>query len=501
MSQPLLAMRGICKRFPGVVALDKVDLSVRPGEVVTLLGENGAGKSTLMKILGGVYQPDEGSIEIGGQEVRIFSVADANRLGIGFVHQELSCLDNLDVAGNVFLGREPLRGGFLRLIDRRRIEENTTVQLKRLGLDIPPRTPLSRLSIAQKQLVEIAKALSMDARILILDEPTSSLTLTETEWLMSVVRDLRSQGISIIYISHRLGEVRECGDRAVVLRDGRNAGELDREHITHDAMVKLMVGRDLEIRSQRAGGPLSEHGFEVRGLCTSTYPRCRVSFTVRRGEILCLAGLVGSGRTEVARAIFGIDQALAGECFLDDKPVPLGNTDRVIRHGVYLIPEDRRRDGLVTDMNIRENISLASLGRHSSGGLIRRASEVQAARAQMRSLHIKAPSEETLVSTLSGGNQQKVAIGKWLSMNPSLLILDEPTRGVDVGAKAEIYALMRDLATRGVAILMISSDMEEVLGVSDRIAVMHEGEIAGYLERSDFSEEAVMGLAVGGKKS
>jgi len=499
MSLPFLSMRGICKRFPGVVALDKVDLSVWPGEVVTLIGENGAGKSTLMKILGGVCRPDEGTIHIAGSRVDISSVADANRLGIGFVHQDLNSLDNLDVAGNVFLGREPLTGGFLRLIDRRRIEGDTEAQLKRLGLAIAPRTLLSRLSIAQKQLVEIAKALSMNARILILDEPTSSLTLTETEWLMSVIRGLRSQGISVIYISHRLGEVSECADRVVVLRDGRNAGELDREHISHDSMVKLMVGRDLEVLFQHTAATPRESGFEVRNLRTAAHPNHRVSFAVRRGEILCLAGLVGSGRTEVARAIFGIEPALEGECFLDEEPVRLGRTDHAIRRGIYLIPEDRRRAGLVTQMNIRENMTLASLHRYATAGLIRRSREARTAQAQVQTLRIKAPSVETPVSSLSGGNQQKVALGKWLSMRPNVLILDEPTRGVDVGAKREIYGLMGDLASRNVAILMISSDMEEVLGVSDRIAVMREGEIAGFLEPHEFSEESVMCLAVGGK--
>ncbi len=495
---PLLEMRGIGKRFPGVVALDGVSLEVGPGEVVALCGENGAGKSTLVKILGGVYQPDAGEILVDGQPVRINNVTDALKLGIAFIHQELNVLDNLDVAANVFLGREPLIGPF-RLIDTKKIHADTEPYLKRLGLDVSSRTRLDKLSLAQQQMVEIAKALSLNARLIIMDEPTSSLTLSETERLLQLVCELSAQGVSVIYISHRLGEVEHCADRVVVLRDGKNAGALPSADISHDRIVSLMVGREIKsfyVEPQAQSKP----GFlKVRGVRSSRYPAKSVSFDAGQGEILGFAGLVGAGRSEIAKAIVGLDRLASGQVTLGTEDVVVGDSREAIRRGIYLVPEDRRGEGLVVGMTLRENITLPSLKRFSVMNLISRPRERKTANEQITSLQIKTPNAETRVVNLSGGNQQKVVLGKWLSMDPKVMILDEPTRGIDVGAKAEIYRLMRELAARGTVILMISSDMEEVLHVSDRVAVMHEGEITGVLDRADCTEENIMQLAVGRK--
>lgn len=490
-------MKGISKRFPGVVALDAVDLEIYPGEVVALAGENGAGKSTLMKILGGVYQPDGGRIEINGEEAVIGSVSDATKHGIGFVHQELNVLDNLSIGENVYLGREPVWGGPLKLVDRDKMHAETEVHLKRLGLDIPSRTLVSKLSIAQQQMVEMAKALSLNARILIMDEPTSSLTLTETERLIAVSKELRAQGVSIIYISHRLGEIGELADRVVVLRDGRNAGALAREEIKHDNIVKLMVGRDISQFYEPSTATKTPGFVRVQELRTSRYPQRAVSFDISKGEILGFAGLVGAGRSELAQAIFGVDAPLGGTVALDNAPVNNSSPRGAIARGIYLIPEDRRNSGLILDLPIRENVTLPSLERYSSAWLIQYGAEKKVADEMRGKLNIKAPTVEVKAGNLSGGNQQKVVLAKWLSLDPKLLIFDEPTRGIDVGAKQEIYHLMRQLAESGVAIMMISSDMEEVLGQSDRVAVMHEGHITGILDRAACSEESIMRLAVG----
>jgi ribose transport system ATP-binding protein len=493
---PILELSGIYKRFPGVIALSKVDFSVYPGEVVALIGENGAGKSTLMKILGGVYQADEGIIRLGGREVQIRHVADAQHLGISLIHQELNNLDNLDVGGNIFLGREPLFGGPLRFVDRNKIADQSRKYLEKVGLNVAPRTPLSALSIAQQQLVEIAKALSTNAKIIVMDEPTSCLTLTETNRLLKLIAELKSAGVSVIFISHRLMEVGACADRVVGLRDGRNSGQLTKSEINHDNMVRLMVGRNLDLKrtETRLGDPKSR--IEIRKIISPFFPTHSVSFDVRRGEIFGLAGLVGAGRSELAITIFGIARPLGGEVVIDGQPIKVHSPRDAINHGIYLVPEDRRKTGLITSMAVRENVTLPALSKYSSLGLISFRRETETAEAQRTKLSIKTASCETLAKNLSGGNQQKVVLGKWLSLNPKLIIFDEPTRGVDVGSKAEIYRLMRELADHGVFIVMISSDMEEVLGVSDRIAVMREGALTGVLEAKDFSEEAVMRLAV-----
>jgi len=494
-------MEGISKRFPGVVALDNVSLNVGTGEIVALIGENGAGKSTLMKILGGALSRDTGTVKINGEPVEIRSPREASALGIEFIHQELSVLDNLDVGANIFLRREPTFGGFLKLIDRKRIYRESDEILRRLGVDVSSRTPLDQLSIAQQQLVEIAKALSAGARIIIMDEPTSSLTLTETRRLLEIVKDLKAHNVSIIYISHRMHEVEDIADRAVVLRDGKNAGEIQGTEITRERMVRMMVGRDLKdfFKGAAGNGSGGDHsgGFEVRRLRTVRYPNHTISFNVGKGEVLGFAGLVGAGRSEVARAIFGVEESLDTEVALNGQTLKIDDPQDAITHGIYLVPEDRRLTGLIVDFNVRENISLPNLKSYSSAKLINRAKEATAAREAVKAINIKTPSPEMRAANFSGGNQQKVVLAKWLTFNPRVLIFDEPTRGIDVGAKAEIYQLIRKLAADGVSVIVISSEMEEVLGISDRIAVMHEGRLTGILDRAQFSEEAVMRLATG----
>ena len=495
---PILELDRIEKRFPGVVALGGVSLSVDRGEVVAVIGENGAGKSTLMKTLGGVHQPDGGQIRVDGQPVVISSVSRSSELGIGFVHQELNNLDNLDVAGNIYLGREPTWGGPLRLVDRRKMEDDCRPYLQRLRLDVSPRTPLASLSIAQQQLVEIAKALSQNARVLILDEPTSSLTQAETDRLLATVTELRGEGVSVLYISHRLGEIVRIADRVVALRDGRNAGDLAREQITHDNMVRLMVGREVKNTYVPPAAPPKPGGLSVRAARTAAHPGHAVSFDVAPGEIVGFAGLVGAGRSELMQAVFGVDPLLGGQVTLDGQPVSYARGPRgPIAAGIYLVPEDRRKTGLVTSMTIRENTTLPNVGRYTRSSLIRRPLEVAETDRQVKSLRVKTHSVEARAMNLSGGNQQKVVLGKWLAMTPKVLIVDEPTRGIDVGAKAEIYRLLRELSDGGVAVVVVSSDLEEVLNVSDRLAVMREGAIVGQLDRGGFSEQAVMDLAFG----
>jgi ribose transport system ATP-binding protein len=498
MGGPILQLRDIHKHFPGVHALRGVSLDVHAGEVVALLGENGAGKSTLMNIVGGIEQPDSGEVLVDGTRIVMRDVPTATALGIAFIHQELNLLDNLDVAGNVLLGREPTRWGALRLIDRAQMRATVRPYLEQLGLGVSPDTPMAALSIAQQQLVEIAKALSLNARVLIMDEPTSSLTLAETARLHDIVTALRRRGVAVIYITHRLGEVQAIADRAVVLRDGVNAGALTRDALTHDNMIRLMVGRDIDVEHHATDTRVRPARFSVDGLRTRRYPQHAVSFAVARGEILGIAGLVGAGRSEVARAIFGVESRVAGRITVDETTWTAADPADAIRHGVLLVPEDRRSCGLVVDFPIRENVSLPALGRYATCGLVSVARERTAVGAVCARLQIKAPSIEVNAATLSGGNQQKVVLAKWLALGPKVLIVDEPTRGIDVAAKAEIYRLLRGLMRDGVSILMISSDMEEILHLSDRVAVMHEGRMTGILERADCTEQRIMTLAVGG---
>ncbi|MCW5659025.1 MAG: sugar ABC transporter ATP-binding protein [Burkholderiaceae bacterium] len=497
-SQPFLELIDIRKTYPGVVALDAVSLAVRRGEVIGLVGENGAGKSTLMKVLGGVVAPDAGTLRTDGIERPAFTVKESLAAGIAFVHQELNLFENLDVAANVFIGREMLRGGWMKLVDTQAMHARVRPLLDRLGCDFRADALVEDLSLAQRQLVEIVKALSLEARLVIMDEPTSSLTITETERLLRVIAGLKADGVSVIFISHRLHEVERCADRVVVLRDGRVAGELQRHEIDHAAMIRLMIGRELKGIYIPPGRAPGGEALGVSGARTALYPERTIELSVRQGEILGLAGLVGAGRTELARALFGIDRLLAGSVRIDGAPVRAHTPRAAIERGLYFVPEDRKRSGLLLDVSIAENISLPNLRAFARRGIVDTDEERRNALRQKRELNIRAPGVASAAGQLSGGNQQKVVLAKWLSMKPRVMVLDEPTRGIDVGSKNDTYALLRTLADAGVAILMISSDMEEVIGVCDRIAVMHEGHISGLLERAQFSEQNVLRLAVGG---
>ena len=494
---PRLAVSGVTKRFPGVTALSHVDLALMPGEVLALIGENGAGKSTLMKILGGVQLPDEGQVLVDNQPVTLDSVQASQAAGIALIHQELNLSGNLSVGANIFLGREPRKRG---LIDERQIHSDSVQLLKQLGLDVSPKTLVDHLTIGQQQLVEIARAISINANVLIMDEPTSSLSQHETERLLEVVKELREQNVSIIYISHRLGEVQELADRVAVLRDGANAGDLPKDEITHDRMVQLMVGRDISQFYARKPHPKGDVVLRAGDVETPANPGHRLSFEVRAGEIVGVAGLVGAGRTELLRVLFGVDQALGGSIELAGEPVNLRSPQDAILAGMALVPEDRKEQGIILDMAVRTNIGLAGLRRHQRSGFLNRDQERQDSSTMVERLQIKTPNEQQMVRFLSGGNQQKVVLGKWLAMQPRVLLLDEPTRGIDIGAKQEIYTLMEELAEQGVAILFVSSEMEEILGMSDRTLVMHEGRITGSLDRDELSEEAVMQLATGAQQ-
>jgi len=497
MPEPFLKMTGISKSYPGIKAVDDISLSVSAGEVIGLVGENGAGKSTLMKILGGVVAPSGGSIELDGVTIDRLTVGASMRGGIAFVHQELNLFDNLTAGANIFIGREPRKGWPLPLLDERELNRRAEPYLKQLGADFMADTPVAALSLAQMQLVEIAKALSLDARLVIMDEPTSSLTATETERLLGTIARLKADGVSVIFISHRLAEIEQSADRVVVLRDGKRVAELDRQHIDAETMIRHMIGRDLKTLYRPPASAPGEPVLNLDGVRTGYRPEQAVSLSVRRGEILGLAGLVGSGRTELARCIFGLDRLQGGEIRIAGERALIASPSAAIALGLYLVPEDRKRSGLILDFPIRENISLANLEASASLGMIDFAAEEAGALKQRDRLDIRARSVGAAAGSLSGGNQQKVVLAKWLSMTPRVIVFDEPTRGVDVGAKNEIYRLMRELSDNGVGILMISSDMEEVIGVSDRVAVMHEGRIAGFLERGELSEKAILSLAVG----
>ena len=497
MIQPFLTLEAISKHYPGVRALSEVSLAVSAGEVLGLVGENGAGKSTLMKILGGVVEPDGGTITIAGTSRDRLTVAGSMAAGIAFVHQELNLFDNLTAAANIFIGREPLRAGVLKLVDSARMARQAAPLLAQLGADFGPDALVADLSLAQRQLVEIAKALSVKARLLILDEPTSSLTVTETDRLLDVVRRLRSEGVAVILITHRLAEVEHVADRVLVLRDGHCVATLPRDEIRADRMIRHMIGRDLAALYRPPARPPGEVVLDLDGLRTAYRPEQAVSLPVRAGEILGLAGLIGSGRSELARAAFGLESRLGGRVTMGGAVLPSGQPDHAVRSGLYLVPEDRKTSGLVLDLDVAQNISLPNLRSVARRGLIDTAAETGLALAQIDRLKIRTAGPDAVVRALSGGNQQKVVLAKWLSMAPKAVIFDEPTRGIDVGSKREIYDLMRGLADAGVAILMISSDMEEVVGVSDRVAVMHEGRIAGTIERQDLTEAAILALAIG----
>ena len=495
----LLEARGIEKRFPGVQALGGVDVQVRGGEVLAVIGENGAGKSTLMRILAGAETPDVGSLRIDGKDVsfRGRGPVDAIRGGVALIHQELELCDNIDIASNIVLGREPVRGPFLSHQEAR---DQARKVLARVGLDLDPGQSLEGIGVGQRQLVEIAKALSADARILIMDEPTSSLTLREADRLFEVVGELRDRGVAIVYISHRLGEVERLADRVQVLRDGMTAGILQREEVSHDAMVRLMVGRNVKRVFHRTRLNPGRPRLELRGFRSSAFSRFPVDFTVRAGEVVGLAGLVGSGRTELLRSIYGIDRAAGGHLLIDGRDGLMRNPRIAMAHGIALVPEDRKADGVFLEEPIRDNIVASMLSSLAGLGIIRRKGRERSVSGKaMSNLGIKAPNDRINVNGLSGGNQQKVALARRLSWSPGVLLLDEPTRGVDVGAKEEIYQLMERMAGEGMAILFASSEMEEILAISDRIMVMHEGRVSGEISADEADEESVMQLATGGE--
>ncbi|MBA4032404.1 MAG: D-xylose ABC transporter ATP-binding protein [Planctomyces sp.] len=493
---PLLSATGIVKEFPGCKALAGVSVVFEPGEIVAILGENGAGKSTLMKILAGVQPPDGGELRVDGEVVAFNDVSDAMERGIVLIHQELNLAENLDVGANIFLGREPTRYGML---DRATIRRKSRELLDRVGLTCSPDTILGELSTGQQQLVEIAKALSISARVLIMDEPTASLSHHETQLLYEVVRKLKSEGVCVIYISHRLSEIIELADRVVVLRDGQYVGEIKRVELTREKMVSMMIGRALTTGSERVAHTPGNEVFRIEGLVTEAFPQAASTFNLRAGEIVGMAGLVGAGRTELLRAIFGIDRPLAGRVVIAGQTKPIHSPREAINAGLALVPEDRKGEGLILEMPVRHNHTLATLGRTAhAGAFINRPREVADSREMVAALGTRTASDLLAVQFLSGGNQQKVVLGKWLLSQPKVLLLDEPTRGVDVGAKQEIYRIMEELAAKGLAVLFVSSDLEEVIRMSDRALVMHEGRITGELQRHQLNEAAIMALATGG---
>jgi ribose transport system ATP-binding protein len=496
LPEPLLRMRGIHKSFPGVKALDDVSLEVARGEVVALVGENGAGKSTLIKILSGCYRADAGQIEFDGSPLGRFSPEQAQQMGISVIYQEFNLAPPLSVAENVFVGRQPRsRAGMIAFGEMR---TRTQGILDSLRLPLDARRTVETLSVAEQQMVEIAKAISFQARIIVMDEPTAALTEHETAVLFDLVRRLKGQGVSVVYISHRLEEVFEIADRVVVLRDGRNAGGMPVRDATVERIVHLMVGRELTEMFHKQAVPIGEPVLEVRGLSRAASRVRNVNLQVRAGEIVGVAGLVGAGRTEIARAIFGVDRADAGTIRVAGRDAVIRTPRDAIRAGLGFVTENRKEQGLFLILAVRENVTAAGLARLARWDFIRFAAERELVGSLITQLRIRTPSEEQEVRFLSGGNQQKVVLARWLALRPKVLLLDEPTRGIDVGAKAEIYALMGDLARQGIGILMISSELPEILGMSDRVLVVRGGTIAGELARADATQESIMRLAAGG---
>ena len=493
----VLELRGVSKRFPGVVALDDVSFDLRRGEVHVLVGENGAGKSTLVKILSGIYQPDAGELRLDGQPVTLRDPHEAQRLGISTVHQELNLVPHLDVGRNIFLGREPVRGPG-GLVDYPALYRAAREQLAALGLAIDPRRQVRTLGIALQQMVEIAKALVADARVLILDEPTAAITAEESEQLFRIVDQLQAQGTAIVLISHHLEDAFRAGDRVTVLRDGRWVATLPLAETTQRDLIRLMVGRELTQQYPKQPAKPGPVALKVEGL-TRQGVLHDVSFEVRRGELLGLAGLVGAGRSELARAIFGIDPIDSGRIEIGGRPVRIADPRDAIRQRLALLPEDRKQQGLVLPLTVADNIAVAAPDKLGGvAGLVPPARRMRTARRFVEALRIRTPSVRQPVRLLSGGNQQKVVLSKWLLTEADIFFFDEPTRGIDVGAKVEVYRLMNDLLTRGAAIVMISSELPEVLGMSDRILVMRGGRIVAELDGATATQEEIMTYAAAG---
>jgi len=492
-------MEQIDKSFPGVHALDRVDFEVYPAEIVALVGENGAGKSTLMKILFGAYRKDQGRIRLNGAEIEPRTPNEAFMLGISVIHQELNLVPEMMVFENVFLGRETRRQGptgkLLRKLNKAEMRQETKRLLDQLGANLEPTTVVKELGVAQQQMVEITKALSLDARIIIMDEPTSSLPQSDVGTLFKMMRGLKKQGVSIVFITHRIEEVFEIADRVVVLRDGKNTGQLAIEEATMEKVITFMVGRTMDQMFPKQEVDIGDVILSVKGLSRGKKVR-GISFELRKGEILGFAGLVGAGRTETARALFGIDKKNAGEVWLDGHPVDLISPRASIRGGLGFVPEDRKLQGLILGMAVSQNVTLASLKQIARALVINRTAERTVTERFVDQLRIRTPSIRQLVKHLSGGNQQKVVLAKWLALQPKVLILDEPTRGIDVGAKAEIHALISQFAQQGMGVILISSELPELLGMCDRILVMSKGTITGEFTRDEADQEKIMASAV-----
>jgi inositol transport system ATP-binding protein len=494
VSEFILQMENIQKRFPGVYALKGVQLQVRPGTVHGVMGENGAGKSTLMKVAIGLYHPDAGTIRLRGKQVQFESVHDALEQGISMIHQEMSPLPYMTVAQNIFLGRE-LRNR-LGLIDHRAIDRESGKILEELQIPLSPRQIMGQLSVAQMQLVEIAEAVSRKADLIIMDEPTSALTEKEVAHLFTIIQGLKARGVAIIYITHKMDEVFAVTDEVSVYRDGEFVGREDSKNLNRERLIRMMVGRSIDQFFQKESAQIGQPVLEVEGLTRRGKFR-DVSFSVREGEILGVAGLVGAGRTEVMETLFGVAPKQAGVVKVRGQAVQIRNPSDAIRHGMAFLTEDRKRTGLYLNLSVRDNITMPSLRNNLKGLFLRHGALRKLCDDAVRKLRIKTPNLEQLVMNLSGGNQQKVLVSRWLATTPSLLILDEPTRGIDVGAKAEIYRLMSALAQEGKAIILISSEMPEILAMSDRIVVMHEGRKVGEIGRRDASQEKILHMATG----
>lgn len=493
---PFLKMEQISKRFSGVQALNDVDFEVYPGEIIGFVGENGAGKSTLIKILSGVHTKDQGKIFINGEPVEIHHPQDAQRFGISTIYQELALFPHLTVAENIFLNREPRLIKAIGMVDFKTMVANAQAILNDLGVDIDCHKKVSELTVAAQQMVEIAKAVSHDSNLILMDEPTSALSNKEVKALFIIMNKLKEKGVSVVFISHRLEEILNIADRIIVMRDGHRVGGLSRKEATEENIIRLMVGRAVSL-FQKVDAKIGAPVLELRNV-SGTNGTSDVSFTVRQGEIVGLAGLIGAGRTEVARLICGIDAMSSGQILINNKPVKINSPMDAVNIGVGWVPEDRKQQGLILDMDIKSNITLTIISKISAFlGFILRKKEREISQDYVQKLSIATPGISKTVGTLSGGNQQKVVLAKWLSSHPKLLIMDEPTRGIDVGAKAEVHALMSRLAQQGMAILMISSEMPEILGMSDRVIVMCQGRITGEFQRDQIkeSQEAIMTCA------